>query len=220
MSGGVPVVRSCGEAALLLDWASLPVEEANRRARWVAKRLEDQGLPGIREVVPALSSVWLEFDPDRVAEERLRRVLAELCRAAGDEDVPPGPVHEVPVVFGGAGGPDLAQVAAGVGWSEAELVRRLTGVEYRVLFLGFAPGFPYLGFSPAGLAVPRLAVPRPRVPAGSVALAGGLAGIYPREGPGGWRIVGRTSLRLFDPTRERPSLLRPDDRVRLREAGS
>jgi KipI family sensor histidine kinase inhibitor len=137
----------------------------------------------------------------------------------GDETQPPRLV-ELPVLYGGADGPDLDAVAAQAGLSPAEVIERHAAGDYAVAMLGFAPGFPYLlGLDPA-LATPRLQTPRTRVAAGSVGIGGAQTGIYPRPGPGGWRIIGRTSAVLFDPGRSSPSLLLPGDRVRFRPASA
>jgi KipI family sensor histidine kinase inhibitor len=119
------------------------------------------------------------------------------------------------VRYGGTDGPDLAAVAAATGLSIDDVIERHSGVTYEVLILGFAPGFAYLGDLDPAIRVPRLATPRPRVPAGSVAIADGLAGIYPAALPGGWRIVGRTDVSVFDPRAAEPALLSPGDRVRF-----
>ena len=121
--------------------------------------------------------------------------------------------------YGGEHGPDLDALAEHAGLSPREAVELHATAEYRVAMLGFAPGFPYLlGLDPR-LAMPRLATPRQRVEAGSVGIGGAQAGIYPRPGPGGWRIIGRTDALLFDPARESPSLLAPGDRLRFVPAG-
>src|SRR4029079_3163209 len=122
---------------------------------------------------------------------------------------------DVPVGYGGEGGPDIDQVAELTGLSVAEVVERHVAEVLEVLTLGFAPGFPYLGLMDPGLAVPRRATPRPRVAAGSVGLAGQMTGIYPADLPGGWRIIGRTDLRLFDPRADPPARLRSGDRIRF-----
>jgi KipI family sensor histidine kinase inhibitor len=127
-------------------------------------------------------------------------------------DVPP---LEIPVRYGGADGPDLDAVAELTGLSAAEVVELHAAAPLRVLFLGFAPGFGYLGPLPAALVVPRRATPRTRVPPGSVAIAGPHAAVYPVESPGGWHLLGRTSLALWDPNRTPPATLRPGDRVRF-----
>ena len=128
-------------------------------------------------------------------------------------------MHEIGVRYGGEDGPDLAAVAEYAGLSPRQVVERHAAGEYRVAMLGFAPGFPYLlGLDPR-IAMPRLSTPRQRVEAGSVGIGGTQAGIYPRSGPGGWRIIGRTDAVLFDPARDPPSLLAPGDRVRFVPTG-
>lgn len=122
---------------------------------------------------------------------------------------------EIPVVYGGAGGPDLAVVAAHCGLSEKQVVELHSSVEYVVWFLGFQPGFPYLGSLPEQLHTPRRAEPRLLVPAGSVGIGGPQTGVYPLATPGGWQLIGHTSLSLFDPARDEPILLRPGDSVRF-----
>jgi KipI family sensor histidine kinase inhibitor len=124
------------------------------------------------------------------------------------------PVH-ISVTYGGADGPDLASVAAFASCSEEDVIRLHTENVYRVYMLGFLPGFAYLGSVDPRIAMPRLGTPRLRVPAGSVGIAGAQTGIYPSEMPGGWRIIGRTSIKLFDPTRDEPSMLKAGDRVKF-----
>lgn len=140
-----------------------------------------------------------------VARAALR---APLLASAGRE-------HRIPVAFGGAAGPDLEEVAELVGLAPEAVVETLVRARLTVAFLGFAPGFPYLVGLPRRLAVPRLATPRVHVPAGSVALADGWVGIYPRATPGGWRIVGHTAVALFDPAADPPARLAPGDRVQF-----
>ena len=140
--------------------------------------------------------------------------------AAGATEVAANPrVREIPVVYGGEFGPDLPEVAHLTGLSQSDVARRHAATDFEVLLLGFAPGFPYLGELPAELEVPRLSTPRTRTPAGSVAVAGRYSGIYPVAAPGGWRVIGRTPLRLFDPSRTPPAYLLPGDRVTFRPIG-
>ncbi len=126
------------------------------------------------------------------------------------------PVVTIPVAYGGDHGPDLEGLATAAGLSPQQVVALHTSVEYRVYMLGFSPGFPYLGQVPEAIAAPRLAEPRSHVPAGSVGIAGLQTGIYPQEGPGGWRLIGRTPVRLYNSTRAKPFLLQPGNRVRFR----
>jgi KipI family sensor histidine kinase inhibitor len=122
---------------------------------------------------------------------------------------------EIPVRYGGADGPDLEDVARHTGLTPEGVIERHASVEYLVYFLGFSPGFPYLGGMPAELATPRLSTPRKRVPAGSVAIGGAQTGIYSVESPGGWRLIGHTPLPLFDPSHHPPAFLQMGDSIRF-----
>jgi KipI family sensor histidine kinase inhibitor len=194
-------VRSVGASALLIDVAD--------PAAWYAElsRRREAGELSAVDIVPGARTVLIDGVPDPEA-------LA--ARLPGWTPVPAvtgvGPLVEIPVEYSGA---DLPAVARRWGVPEAEAVERIAGVEYRVAFCGFAPGFAYLTGLPPEWAVPRLESPRTRVPAGSVALAGEYAGIYPNASPGGWQLVGRTTVRLFDVDADPPALLRPGTRVRL-----
>ncbi len=168
---------------------------------------------GIHDVVPGYVSVYVEFDP-------LVWSLAALAEAIGrlnvsSEGGPPPRLVRIPVAYGGEFGPDLEAVAAETGLSAAEVIAAHSGGLYRVYFIGFTPGFPFLGGMDPRLAVPRLPQPRLRVPRGSVGIAGRQTGIYPLESPGGWRVIGRTQVALYDPERSSPVLLRPGDQVRF-----
>ncbi len=168
---------------------------------------------GLDRIMP----VWLELEALR--PESLQDVvcgLLELEWAKVQEQPEAMPrLIEIPVSYGGSWGPDLEEVAALCGITPAEWIRQHSTAEYRVLMIGFVPGFPYLDGLPKQLAVDRLPTPRLRVPAGSVAVGGSQTGIYPLESPGGWRLVGRTPLSLFRPDHAEPSLLRTGDRVRF-----
>jgi KipI family sensor histidine kinase inhibitor len=177
----------------------------------VHRALEADPLPGQRELVPAARTVLVVLDrpPTDLDVATLRRLPVH---AAGPGDA--APAVELPVVFDG---PDLAEVAALTGRTVPDLVAAFTAAELIVAFSGFAPGFGYLTGLPPELHVPRRATPSTRVPAGSVALAGPFAGVYPRASPGGWQLVGRTDAVLFDVDRQQPALLVPGARVRFRE---
>lgn len=207
-----------GDAALLATLDDDLDLLVNARAQRVAATIEAAraSIGGIGRPVPGHASVLVGFDPDIVDARVVQALLADAAAAshAADPDVVSA-IHEIRVTYGGVGGPDLADVAARTGLSEAEVVRLHTAVEHRVLVIGFVPGFPYLGILPAKLELPRRATPRVAVPAGSVAIAGRQTGIYPFETPGGWHVIGRTDARLWDPERPEPSLLAPGDRVRL-----
>jgi len=171
-----------------------------------------RAVPGVAETVPAYASVLVLLDrPMDVGE--LERRLSSAPIEGGT--APAGESHEVPVAYGGVHGPDLGRVARWADLSEDQVVALHSGTEYLVYMLGFAPGFPYMGTVPERIAAPRLPQPRPRVPTGSVGIAGGATGIYPAPTPGGWNLIGRTPLGIFDPARTPPALLEVGDRVRF-----
>lgn len=205
-----------GDAALQirLSESTVPDMAANRRSLAVVERLRSACLP-ITDFVPAYASVTLHL----AAGASMQALLPQLSLLLTDDEGDCGALGrliEVPVRYGGADGPDLVALAASLSLSPDELVARHVAPEYRVAMLGFRPGFPYLlGLDP-GLAAPRLRTPRLRVPAGSVGIAGLQTGIYPDSAPGGWQLIGRTTVRLFDPARDPPTLLAPGDRLRFR----
>ncbi|MEV4496066.1 allophanate hydrolase subunit 1 [Micromonospora arborensis] len=216
-------IRPVGAHALLLDCtAATDVPEAALVEAWRAElwRRREQGELIAVEIVPAASTVLLDGLPDPIATaEQLTRWAPAVPNAdtvrRRDGERGDGTEVVVPVEFDG---PDLPAVAEHWGVAVPAVLRRLTSTPFRVAFCGFAPGFPYLTGLPAELALPRLATPRPRVPAGSVALAGPYAGIYPGASPGGWLLVGRTDLVLFDVDADPPSRLGPGASVRMAAA--
>ena len=170
----------------------------------------------VRNLHPAYASVLVSFDPRLVTPVQLEAILHQRLLGLHEVELPAARSIEIPVCYAPEFGPDLADVAASHRLTAEEVVRLHCEPEYRVDFLGFSPGFPYLsGLSPQ-LATPRLATPRTRVPAGSVAIGGAQTGIYPLASPGGWRILGRTSVRLFDPEKTPATLLQIGDRVTFR----
>jgi len=177
------------------------------------------GEAGWRLPIPAYASVLVPVDP---LEPGVEMAMGRLLEIAAEVEIAPvrategsaAPI-EIPVRYGGIDGPDLGDVAALHDLRPADVVELHASVDYRVFFLGFAPGFGYLGPVPAAIVTPRLATPRTRVPAGSVGLAGSQTGIYPFDSPGGWRILGRTDVRPWDLRRDPPALLAPGDIVRF-----
>ncbi len=202
-------VLPSGSAALLLELDGLD-EVLGLYAALVA-----EPVPGVVDVVPAARTVLLVTDPAvttlAAVEQAVRRTTPRPGRQAGGELV------ELPVAYDGA---DLGDVAVHLGVDPAEVVRRHTGTEWTVAFCGFAPGFGYLTPDGEPWDVPRRDTPRTKVPAGSVALAGEFSGVYPRESPGGWQLIGRTEVAVFDLSRDPAALLRPGNRVRFVDVGS
>jgi KipI family sensor histidine kinase inhibitor len=173
------------------------------------------GVRGILNLHPAYSTLLVDFDP-RLRSHAQVEVLVRERLASHADQAPPEPRRiEIPVCYGGESGPDLSDVARHTGLTEQRVVELHASAEYLVYFVGFATCFPYLGGLPPELATPRLPAPRKHVPVGSVAIGGAQAGIYPLSSPGGWRLIGRTSLTLFDPSASPPPLLRMGDRVRF-----
>ena len=202
------MIRPFGESALLVE-----LENADQ-AHALASSLRIDRVPGVLESVPGLASLLVELDPLEADPGLVASVLERRIR--GLDPAPPiGRLHTISVVYDG---PDLEAVAALANRTPSEVVALHAGRELRVLFCGFAPGFAYLGDLPAELRVERLVTPRTRTPAGSVAIAGPMTGIYPADLPGGWRVIGRTSVKLFDPHNDPPALLLPGDRVRFEPA--
>ncbi len=207
-------VVAVGDSALRLDFDERIALEVHVRVVAAASRLAAAALAGVRDVVPAYCSVTVYFDPLRVDRNRLRRALEEAGRVAPGDARPPRTVR-VPVCYGGALGPDLEEVAAFGGLPAHEVVARHVGRPYRVFMIGFVPGFAYMGMVDERIAAPRRATPRTRVPAGSVGIAGIQTGVYPRETPGGWQIIGRTPSRVFEPARVDPNVFAVGDEVRF-----
>lgn len=170
----------------------------------------------IRDVVIGYSSVTVYFDPLSVDAAWLEGEIRTRAAAVDIADAAAGAVVEVPVCYGGDLGPDLADVAAFAGCSEADVIDLHAGREYRVYMVGFVPGFAYMAEVESRIAAPRRASPRTAVPQGSVGIAGGQTGIYPAVTPGGWNLVGRTALLPYDSARPEPFLFKAGDRVRFR----
>ena len=209
-----PRVVPVGDAAASVELGDRLDAATNARVQALDRALARSPFEGFCEAVPTLRSLLVRHDPAVIAPLAVAREL--LARVAGLTATPaPGRLHVVPTLYGGDDGPDLPALARARGRSEADLVRLHAAGEYTVFMLGFKPGFAYLGLLPEAIECARHETPRIRVPAGSVGLAGRQTGIYPVASPGGWQLVGRTSLRLFDPGRAEPALFAAGDRVRF-----
>jgi KipI family sensor histidine kinase inhibitor len=199
--------------SLLVSFAPVVSEETHRSVLRLSRLLD-----GARELVnihPAYCSVLLTFDPRRTEHQHVESRVRQALERLDTVELPAPRTVEVPVRYGGADGPDLDELASLHGMKPAEVVQIHSSADYLVCFLGFSPGYPYLSGLPSELATPRLSVPRTHVPAGSVAIGGDHAGIYPVASPGGWRIIGRTPLILFQPDRAPVTLLNMGDHVRF-----
>jgi KipI family sensor histidine kinase inhibitor len=207
-------IRPSSDRSLLVSFGHQISLDLHREVLRLLRAFEE--LPrGILNLHPAYSSVLIDFDPRRSTHAEVEEMVRARIEQAEGTPLDPSRQLEIPVSYGGEYGPDLEEVARHTGLSCAEVIRLHAGADYLVYFLGFSPGFPYLGGLPPELATPRLPAPRKKVPAGSVAIGGSQTGIYPMETPGGWRIIGRTTLRLFDADASPPALLRAGDHVRF-----
>ncbi len=216
--GGARVVklqaRDVSEGSLLVEFPESAGPDANRAAIALAERLSRKRPRGLFDAIPGARTLFVLFDPRKLdREDLLKRLgrLAEETAAVATESR----LFRIPVCYGGENGPDLASLARDRAISPEEFVRRHAQAEYAVAFLGFSPGFAYLTGLSAELAAARRESPRPRVPAGSVAIGGEYTAVYPSESPGGWRLIGRSPVRLFDPWSDPPALLSAGDRVRF-----
>ncbi len=210
-----PQTFNLGESGLLLCWDRPPDPHLSREIVELGQRLARTPPPGLIEWVPGLRSLAVYYDPLRLQRETLAGWLRELCQGIALPDVDPSPPLVVPVRYGGVWGPDLEAVARKSGLESEEVIRLHTEAVFEVVLIGFAPGFPYLAGLPEPLRLPRRTSPRARVAKGSVAVAGAYTGIYPREGPGGWSIIGQTAWEWFDPGDEPPCRLALGDRIRF-----
>ena len=206
-------IREAGDSALLLELEAAIDAGVNARAIAIADAVRQRDLPGIRDVVSTFHSVAVFFDPVSTDVAAVAAALHEESGVAVPRRT--GRAIDVPVAYGGDAGPDLAEVAAFARCTPQTVVERHASRPYRVFMLGFLPGFAYMATVDETIAAPRKATPRVRVPAGSVGIAGRQTGIYPSESPGGWQIVGRTGLAVFDPARTPPALFLPGDEVRF-----
>jgi len=204
-----------GDAVLIVQFAERVDPIINARAIALAERLRAAASLAVLDIVPTFRSVAVYFDPLRTDHDRLLAELQRLASTELAEDAQPREPIQIPVEYGGSCGPDLADVARFARASEDEVVRLHTAVTYRVFMLGFVPGFAYMGSVDQRIAAPRRQTPRTAVPMGSVGVAGVQTGIYPSEVPGGWQLIGRTAIKLFDSSRVEPSLFKPGDAVRF-----
>ena len=210
-----------GDAAILVEFADKLDLATNEFIPRLAHALRMRRVAWIRDIVPALASLAIHFDPDIVDATQAVPLVHWLIDSSLSDKLPPAEemrgVVEVPVCYDSVFATDLVDICERVRLAPDEVVKRHAAGEYRVLMVGFAPGHPYLGGLDASLSVPRRATPRARMPMGAVAIANAQCVVYPYEIPGGWSIIGRTPVKVFDAARAEPSLFAPADRVRFVE---
>ena len=209
-------IHAAGDAALVVELPAAIDPDVNAWCVAFADAVTRSCGSALRDAVVGYCSVTVYFDPLQVDPEWLEEKLQESAAATESVRAETGQHIEVPVVYGGASGPDLDDVARFAGCSVDEVIARHAAVLYRVYLVGFVPGFAYMAVVDPRIAAPRRPTPRTVVPAGSVAIAGRQTGIYPSSTPGGWNIIGRTPLRPFDPSRSEPVLFKAGDTIRFR----
>jgi KipI family sensor histidine kinase inhibitor len=189
--------------------------DLNARVRLGARKLEELAPPWLVETVPTYRSLAVYIDPWSASREEAMGVVQKICEGTGSFDAPEPERVDIPVCYGGEYGPDMERVCSHAGLTPEQVVLLHSAPEYHVYMIGFSPGFPYLGGMDPRLETPRLGNPRTAIPAGSVGIAGMQTGVYPSETPGGWNLIGRTPLSLFDPGKCRPFLLGPGMSIRF-----
>lgn len=211
-----PKVLLCGDTGVTIEFGDRIDPETNRLVRRLFRVLQSANHPGISDLNPTYRSLFIQYDPWVCSFERLLQIVDRALSPGGPPEPQTASIKDIPVRYGGEFGPDLEEVADYHKIEVGELIRLHCAPVYQVYMIGFTPGFAYLGGLDKKLHTPRKKEPRKKVFAGSVGIADQQTGIYPIESPGGWQIIGRTPLRLFDPGREAPFLLQAGDSVRFR----
>jgi len=210
-----PAYRIMGDRSLLVELGDHIGLDVNQRVRELFVALKAHHLKGIIEIIPGYSSLLVVFDPFKINLSLLQKEVQHSLDALDPSRLIEPKTVEIPVAYGGEFGPDLTWVARYHNITPEEVIRLHTSQAYHVYMIGFTPGFPYMGELPKALITPRKETPRTAVPKGSVAMAQAQTGIYPTQSPGGWQIIGRTPIDLFDASRWPPALLQMGDQVRF-----
>jgi KipI family sensor histidine kinase inhibitor len=210
-----PRLLPAGDSALVVEYGDRIDPAVNRQVRELFLALQQAAVRGIVDLVPTYRSLLVCYDPLAVSLAELSERLLDLDAHRGELSLAPPQVIDIPTIYGGDFGPDLGFVASHNGLAEEQVVEIHAGADYLVYMMGFSPGFPYLGGMSERIATPRLKTPRTAIPAGSVGIAQQQTGIYPVESPGGWQLIGRTPVRLFDPGRRPPVLVEAGDYLRF-----
>ena len=210
-----PTISPVGDCAISIDFGQVIDPKINRHIRQTIERIQELHLEGIIELVPTYCALLLQYDAMLYSYSDICNLMEPLLEPSATDDANERvTVIEIPTVYGGEFGPDLGFVASHNNLSEDEVVSIHSGTDYLVYMLGFIPGFTYLGGMDPRIATPRLSSPRTLIPAGSVGIAGAQTGTYPSDSPGGWQIIGRTPVTMYDMSKEQAALLSAGDYVR------
>lgn len=203
--------KPLGDQGIRIGFSEKISPEINQQIRAFLYVLKEEQVPGIIDVVPTYTTVNLYYQPTYIGYAELATLLLEISRKMSLVDLPPTRLVKIPVLYDHQTGPDLQYVADFHQLTVNEVIQLHTAQPYLVYMLGFSPGFPYLGGLPKELVTPRLSNPRPQISGGSVGIGGEQTGIYPEAAPGGWQIIGHTPVKLYDPQRSKPILLKAGD---------
>lgn len=204
-----------GDRAIVIEFGNKISEKINSKVRAMMIAIDKKNIAGIVEMIPTYRSLMIHYNPLKVDFYFLCKELKSVEKQLDDIEIPLPEVIEIPTLYGGDYGVDIENVAKHNGLTVDEVVKIHTSKEYLIYMLGFTPGFPYLGGMDERIATPRLKTPRTKISGGSVGIAGSQTGIYPIDSPGGWQLIGKTPLKLYDPYREKPILLQSGNYIKF-----
>ncbi|MCI8578134.1 MAG: 5-oxoprolinase subunit PxpB [Lachnospiraceae bacterium] len=208
-------ILTAGDSSLLIEFGKEISPEINRKIAATVQLMKEQHIEGVVDMIPAFCSLLINYDPRVVRYDKMKKRLESLVRMDIKVGAEKRRIFEIPVVYGGEYGPDLAAIAQHAGLSEAEVINIHSSQDYLIYMLGFLPGFCYLGGLDERIHTPRLANPRLKIRAGSVGIGGSQTGIYPLDSPGGWQLMGMTPVKTYDPDREVPILVEAGNYIRF-----
>lgn len=205
---------TAGDSAIVMEFGDTIEKEINARIAAVVENLKNKKIDGILDILPTYRSILINYDPVKISYGEMVETLKGLSKADSNKQSDEVRLIEIPTLYGGEYGPDIDFVAKNAKLSEEEVIKIHSGTDYLVYMMGFIPGFTYLGGLDERIATPRLKSPRLKIDPGSVGIAGSQTGMYPLESPGGWQLIGRTPLKLFDDTKEPPVFIQAGDYIR------
>ncbi len=206
---------SCGDSAVTVEFSKEMSEETNRKIRFLAAKMESEKIKGVSESVPTFCSLTIYFDPFVISAKKLEKKILNIVNSYVEGFAEKKRVFLIPVCYDGEYAPDMEDVCALTGLQKEQVIEIHTSRDYLIYMLGFLPGFPYLGGMDERIEASRLETPRTIIPAGAVGIGGKQTGIYPLASPGGWRLIGRTPVKVYDPDREMPIVYKAGDYIRF-----